>query len=69
MRKDPNNWEYGVELATFYNNLAFFFLEKGDHEVARQQNHAALDTIEDLATRLRLQWNINARKLTCFIFI
>ncbi|MGA7920897.1 MAG: protein kinase [Candidatus Acidiferrales bacterium] len=50
VKKDPDNWEYGVELATFYNNLAFFFLEKGEKEVARQQNHAALDTIEDLAT-------------------
>jgi eukaryotic-like serine/threonine-protein kinase len=50
VRKDPNFWEYGVELATFYNNLAFFFLETGDHEMAKQHNHAALDTIEDLAT-------------------
>jgi tetratricopeptide (TPR) repeat protein len=50
VKKDADNLEYGVELATFYNNLAFFFLEKGDNELAKQQNHAALDTIEDLAT-------------------
>jgi serine/threonine protein kinase len=50
VKKDPNYWEYGVELATFYNNLAFSFLEKGDIEMAKQQNHEALDTIEDLAT-------------------
>ena len=50
VKKNPDSWQYGEELATFYNNLAFFFLEKGDKETARQQNHAALDTIEDLAT-------------------
>jgi tetratricopeptide (TPR) repeat protein len=50
MKKNPDNWEYRVELATFYNNLAFFFLEKGDKEMAKQENHAALDNIEDLAT-------------------
>lgn len=50
VKKDPNYWEYGLDLATFYNNLAFFSLEKGDKETARQQNHAGLDTIEDLAT-------------------
>jgi len=50
MKKDSDNWEYRVEIATFYNNLAFFFLEKGDIEMAKQQNHAALDSIEDLAT-------------------
>jgi tetratricopeptide (TPR) repeat protein len=50
IKNDPDNWEYRVELATFYNNLAFLALEKGDMEMARDQNHAALDSIEDLAT-------------------
>lgn len=48
--KDPDSWEYRVELATFYNNLAFSLYDKNDIEGAKQQNHAALDTIEDLAT-------------------
>jgi eukaryotic-like serine/threonine-protein kinase len=50
VEKYPDSWEYRVELATFYNNLAFSFCDKSDIEGARQQNHAALDTIEDLAT-------------------
>ena len=49
MRADPDNWEYRVELATYYNNLAFLFLALGDNENARRQNHAALDSIEGLA--------------------
>jgi len=52
VEKDPDSWEYRVELATFYNNLAFSFFDKSDIEMAKQQNHAALDTIEDLATPL-----------------
>jgi hypothetical protein len=39
-----------VELATYYNNLAFSLSEGGADEMAKKQNHAALDTIEDLAT-------------------
>jgi tetratricopeptide (TPR) repeat protein len=50
MKKDPNNWEYREELAMYYNNLAFLLLEKGDLEMAEHQNHAALDSIEALAT-------------------
>ena len=50
VKKDPNNWEFRVELAVFYNNLALLTLEKGDNEVAKQQNHDALDAIEDLVT-------------------
>jgi tetratricopeptide (TPR) repeat protein len=50
IKKDPDNWEYRVELATYYNNLAFLLWEKGDVEMATQQNHLALDSIEDLAT-------------------
>jgi hypothetical protein len=46
----PENWEYRVELAQFYNNLAFLAWETNDMELAKQKNHAALDTLEDLAT-------------------
>jgi tetratricopeptide (TPR) repeat protein len=49
MTTDSDNWEYRVELATFYNNLAFLSLAKGDVALAEQQNHAALDSIETLA--------------------
>ncbi len=46
----PDNWEYHVELAKYYNNLALLLVEKGDVQMARQQNHEALDSIEDLIT-------------------
>jgi tetratricopeptide (TPR) repeat protein len=49
-KKAPDNWEYRVELATYDNNLALLLLEKGDVEMATQQNHEALDSIEDLIT-------------------
>ncbi len=50
IRKDPENWEYRQELVIFQNNLAFLAFQKGEMNVAAQQNHAALDSIEDLAT-------------------
>jgi tetratricopeptide (TPR) repeat protein len=50
IKKDGDNWEYRVELATYDNNLAFLLFEKGDVPMAQRQNHAALDTIEALAT-------------------
>jgi serine/threonine protein kinase len=50
IERHPDNFEYAVELATFYNNLSFFLFEKGDVTQAKQHNHAALDEIEDLAT-------------------
>jgi len=59
--KNPDNWEYRVELAQYYNNLAFLLAEKGDIEMAKQQNHAALDSIEDLATPLPLMENERAK--------
>ena len=34
----------------YYNNLAFLLADKGDDEMATQQNHSALDSIEDLST-------------------
>ncbi len=50
MKKDGDNWEYRVELAIYYNNLAFLLTEKGDVAAAQKQNHAALDSLEELAT-------------------
>jgi tetratricopeptide (TPR) repeat protein len=50
VKKDPDNWEYGVELALYYNNLAFLLFQKGDLAMAEHQNHEALDSIESLAT-------------------
>jgi tetratricopeptide (TPR) repeat protein len=59
--KNPDNWEYRVELAQYYNNLAFLFAEKGDIEMAKQANHSALDSIEDLATPSSLMENERAK--------
>jgi tetratricopeptide (TPR) repeat protein len=50
MKADADNWEYRVELAIYQNNLAFLLFAKGDNALAQQQNHAALDSIEALAT-------------------
>jgi tetratricopeptide (TPR) repeat protein len=49
-KKAPDNWEYRVELAKYHNNLALLLVEKGDLELATEQNHEALDSIEDLIT-------------------
>lgn len=49
-KKAPDNWEYRVEFAKYYNNLALLLVEKGNVEMARQRNHEALDSIEDLIT-------------------
>ena len=46
----PDNWEFREELAKMYNNLAQLTVEMGDMELARRQNHEALDAIEDLST-------------------
>jgi len=50
LKRDPENWKFREELVIFQNNLAFLAYQKGDTEVAKEQNHAALDGIEDLAT-------------------
>jgi tetratricopeptide (TPR) repeat protein/energy-coupling factor transporter ATP-binding protein EcfA2 len=69
VKKDPDNWEYRVELAIFYNNHAFFFLEKGDMEMAMQQNHAALDSIEDLASPSPLMETERAKAHMLHLFL
>ena len=61
MKKDPENWEYREELVIFQNNLAFLAFQKGDMDVARQENHAALDSIEDLATPVPIMETARAR--------
>ena len=47
--KDSDNWEERQELVTYYNNLAFLLFNLGDSERARDLNHEALDTIEQLS--------------------
>jgi eukaryotic-like serine/threonine-protein kinase len=49
-KKSPENWEYKVELARFYNNLSFLLWSKGEGNLAAQRNHQALDLLEELAT-------------------
>jgi tetratricopeptide (TPR) repeat protein len=49
-KKSPENWEYKVELAKFYNNLSFLAWSAGEDELAAQSNHRALDGIEELLT-------------------
>jgi len=46
----PDNWGYREELELFRNNLSFLALQAGDRQTARQENDAALDSIERLAT-------------------
>jgi tetratricopeptide (TPR) repeat protein len=47
-KKSPDNWEYKLELATFYNNLSFLLWSKGDGKLAARSNHQALDLFEEL---------------------
>ena len=49
-KKSPENWEYKVELARFYNNLSFLLWSEGEGNLAAQRNHQALDLLEELAT-------------------
>ena len=49
-KKSPKNWEYPVELATFYNNLSFLLWSQGAKKSAAQENHQALDGLEELLT-------------------
>ncbi len=46
----PENLGYREELEVFRNNLSFLALQAGDMEKARQENDAALDSIERLVT-------------------
>jgi tetratricopeptide (TPR) repeat protein len=48
--KSPKNWEYPVELATFYNYLSFLLWSQGAKKLATQENHQALDCLEELLT-------------------
>jgi tetratricopeptide (TPR) repeat protein/energy-coupling factor transporter ATP-binding protein EcfA2 len=48
--KNPKNWEYTVELATFYNNVSFLRWSRGAKNLAAQSNHEALDGLEELLT-------------------
>jgi hypothetical protein len=48
--KSPDNWEYKVELATFYNNLSSLLWSEGKGTLAAQSNHEALDGLAELLT-------------------
>jgi tetratricopeptide (TPR) repeat protein/energy-coupling factor transporter ATP-binding protein EcfA2 len=50
VKKSPENWEYEVELSTFYNNLSFLAWSKGKRDLEAQSNHKALGGIEELLT-------------------
>jgi tetratricopeptide (TPR) repeat protein/energy-coupling factor transporter ATP-binding protein EcfA2 len=49
-KRSPENWEYQVELATFYNNLSFLLWSEGKGNLAAQRNHQALDSFAELLT-------------------
>ena len=50
MKNAPDNWEYRVELAKYYNNLASLLVQEHETKMAQQENQKALDTLEELAT-------------------
>jgi tetratricopeptide (TPR) repeat protein len=62
-RKSPENWEYKVELATFYNNLSFLRFNQGEEKLAAQSNHQALDRLEELVTPAALVEKERAKAL------
>jgi len=49
-KRSPKNWEYKVELATFYNNLSSLLWSEGQGKLAATNNHQALDGLEELIT-------------------
>jgi tetratricopeptide (TPR) repeat protein len=49
VRRDPDNTEYKIELATFTNNLAVFLHEHGAHADAVQRSRRAVDLLTALA--------------------
>jgi tetratricopeptide (TPR) repeat protein len=49
-RKDPENWEYRVDLARLYNNLSFLQWSEGEEKLAGESNHQALDRLEEMVT-------------------
>jgi tetratricopeptide (TPR) repeat protein len=50
MKMHPDRWEYGVELAQFYNNLALLYFSQDNESRARQASNQAIDLFEKLAT-------------------
>jgi energy-coupling factor transporter ATP-binding protein EcfA2 len=49
-KSSPDNSEYKLELATFYNNLSFLLWSEGKGNLAAQRNHQALDGFAELLT-------------------
>jgi len=50
LEKNPDRWEYRLELAQFYNNLALLYFSQDNEPLARQSSHQAVDLFEELAT-------------------
>jgi tetratricopeptide (TPR) repeat protein len=48
-RSHPQNREYRLELAKFYNNLAYLLREQGNFDLASRNNSQALAVIDEMA--------------------
>jgi Flp pilus assembly protein TadD len=62
-RKDPENWEYRVELARFYNSLSYLQWSEGEEKLAGESNHQALDRLEEMVTPVPLLERERAKAL------
>jgi hypothetical protein len=49
-RMNPDRWEYRLELAQFYDNLAILYYDQDNETEAKQTSHQAIDLFEELAT-------------------
>jgi len=49
LKQEPTSLEYKQELAQFYNNLAIALSNQGQFGMAAEQNHKALDLLQELA--------------------
>jgi len=50
LKMTPDRWEYRLELAQFYNNLALLYFYQDNKSQARRASHQAVDLFEELAT-------------------
>ena len=49
-KKEPDNREYKMELAQFYDTMADLLVAENHMDLAEQRNHQALALFEELAT-------------------
>lgn len=47
---NPDHWEYRLELAQFYNNLAILYYGQDNESQAKQASNQAIDLFEELST-------------------